>query len=86
MNTDADQITIDATSSPSESIVMEIAKRDNTSPFEMQPLYEVIDPEALDTLFKNGVEGEVKFEYAGYEVTVTKSASTEIPISEAGGE
>ena len=86
MNTDADQITIDATSSPSESIVMEIAKRNNTSPFEMQPLYEVIDPEALDTLFKRGMKGDVMFEYAGYEVTVTGSTSNEILLSGADGE
>ncbi|UPM42894.1 HalOD1 output domain-containing protein [Halocatena salina] len=37
------------------------------------PLNEVIDPEALNALFKNGVGGEVRFTFDGYRITVTVS-------------
>lgn len=54
---------------------------------EVRPLYEVIDPDALDSLFRptprtDRAEGQVTFRYAGYEVTV--SSSEEVSVRPAG--
>lgn len=37
------------------------------------PLSEAIDPEALDALFEEGIEGEVRFPFDGYRITVMVS-------------
>lgn len=55
----------------STRVIEVIAEEEGTHPAKLSPrLYDVIDPEALDTL--TGVDSvEVRFEYAGYSVTVT---------------
>lgn len=53
----------------SEAVVKAVAREDGVEPENLEPLYEVIDGEALDTLFRDG-QGEVTFSYSGYEVTV----------------
>jgi len=48
----------------------------------MEPLYEAVDPDALDTLFEGATADqtcEVTFQYMGYDVTVQNG--TEISIS-----
>lgn len=71
-------------SQPAESVsgkvLGTVAARKNTEPTELQPpLYEVIDPDALDALFSpkgdGGVRtgGEVQFTYCGYEIRVTSN-------------
>lgn len=58
------------TSSATEAIIMEVAEQHGTPPEELNPpLYDVIDPEALESIFR-GETGEVSFEYHGYVVTV----------------
>ncbi len=55
-------------------------------PPEYEPLYEVLNPEALDALFaprEDGsprANGRVKFTYCGYQVTVTSDG--EVKVSE----
>lgn len=58
---------------PSMAIIEEVAAIDGTDPTELPPLYEVIDPEALDALVESASESEfeVEFPYSGHEVTVT---------------
>ena len=47
-----------------------IAEREGVDAGELGiPLYEVIDPDALEVLFKDDT-GQVTFEYQGYTVTV----------------
>lgn len=54
----------------SEAVISAVAEAKGLDPLEVgPPLAEVIDPDALDSLFRGGV-GTVTFEYAGYEVTV----------------
>lgn len=55
-----------------QTIVESIAKAEGTYPTELSPpLYEVIDPEALESLFANDQTlGEVVFNYNNYEVRV----------------
>lgn len=42
---------------------------------ELPPLYESIDPEALDTVFQNLDHGEVTFTYHGYTITIQDSGT-----------
>jgi hypothetical protein len=59
---------------PSRAVVETVADAEGVDPVDLEPpLYEVIDAEALDRLFRGGA-GEVTFEYAGYEVTVDSEA------------
>lgn len=53
-------------------IVYEVADAKNSSPEDIQPLGEIIDPEALDILFSSGSDTLVRlqFEYEGYLVIV----------------
>ena len=60
---------MDGTERPSEAVVSLVANRENVDVQEMTPLYDAIDPDALDSLFRDGA-GNVKFEYEGYLVTV----------------
>jgi len=56
--------------SVSEAVLTAVADREGVGLDELAtPLYDVIDPEALDTLFRNG-SGRVTFEYMDYVVTV----------------
>ncbi|WP_227378842.1 HalOD1 output domain-containing protein [Haladaptatus halobius] len=63
--------------SPSTTIVERIAARAEGSSDDLEPLYEAIDPDALDALFaprptgSDRPGGQVTFTYAGYTVTVT---------------
>jgi hypothetical protein len=57
-------------SPPSEIIVNRIADVNDCDPTEIPPLYEAIDPDALDSLFLHSSPA-VQFEYAGHQVTIT---------------
>lgn len=64
----------------SRGVVKEVAATLGTSPVELTPpLYEVIDPDALERLFQSRdgrprfSSGEVEFTYAGCRVTVYSS-------------
>jgi len=56
---------------PSTAIVEAVSTSADTPAVELPPLYEVVDPDALDALFADGQAfGVVTFEYAGHDVTV----------------
>lgn len=57
-------------SAPSEAIVLEVASRTGMDPFDLPPLYQYVDPEALDRLVLGPGSCRATFEYAGYEVIV----------------
>lgn len=58
------------------TVVETIADRENVPVEELDPLYEVIDPDALGALFRSNGSGEypanssISFHYQGYDVTV----------------
>ena len=56
----------------SNEVVKRVAEAEDVDPLELTPpLYEVIDPDALESLFANDrVLGKVIFNYVGYEVSV----------------
>ena len=67
-----------------EMVLTAVAEREDTSPTSLDPLYDVIDPDALNGLFAptNGgnarASGRVVFSYCGYEVTVTSDGSVRV--------
>jgi hypothetical protein len=65
----------DGHGSISVSVVEALAEANGVSPVDIrQPLYDVVDPDALDSLFTdNEGPGRVIFELAGHEITVHAS-------------
>lgn len=67
---------LDADEAPSTAVVRTVATVTNTSPLDLDPLYEAIDPDHLDGLFRRddtpAVRIEISFSYGGCEVTMTQ--------------
>ncbi|WP_232686356.1 HalOD1 output domain-containing protein [Halobacterium zhouii] len=59
---------------PSEAVVLAVADARDTDPLDLEPLNNVIDPDALDRLFQSAGEestvGELSFTMEGCEVVV----------------
>lgn len=55
-----------------ESVVQEVASLEGVDPHELPPLYETVDPEALNQTLESLSHGEgyFKFTYTDYEVNV----------------
>ena len=67
------------TVSASERVVGTVADAEDAEPTELSPLYEAIDPDALDSL----VEGSdddlcIDFECCGYDITVKGEETVEL--------
>ena len=60
-----------------DEITAGVASLEQTTPDQLRPLYEVIDTEALENLFRE-TRGQLTFEYLDYEVTVHHDYSVEI--------
>ncbi len=86
---------------PSQAIVEAIAARDGVDvtdvvPPAYEPLHAVVDPEALDALFRpiasgapasrNAVDTRVVLEYEGSEVTVYSDGNVELSDPSTGDE
>jgi len=62
----------------SETVLREVAAEEGVGPDELRPpLYDVVDPEALDRVFRERT-GQVSFEYHGYVVTVDHEGSVSL--------
>lgn len=62
-------------------VVVAVAVVEDTDPERLPPLYDSVDPEALDTLLASAGEEAgltVRFEYAGYEVRLDSNARVEL--------
>jgi len=54
----------------SEAVVAAVADREGVDPIDLdRPLYDAIDPDALDDLFENSAV-RVQFDYLGYTVSI----------------
>lgn len=54
----------------SQTVVEAVARAEGADALDLEvPLYDAIDPDALDALFQSG-DGYIEFVYYGYEVTV----------------
>lgn len=56
--------------SPSEAVILAVAEAADADPSDLHSLHDVIDPDALDAIFRQRPSGTVTFEYHGYTVTV----------------
>jgi hypothetical protein len=67
-----------------ERVVTAITDAADSSPDDLEPLYAIVDPDALDRLFAPTTQGDtrsdgqVTFSYAGYHVTVTSDGMIEL--------
>lgn len=86
--TDGAAFQADAEDPLSEQVVQAVAEETGADPLEMNPLYEAINPDCLDSLFKTtdgGLPrniGEVTFRYFGCEVTVTSAGEVRVTSPE----
>ena len=70
---------IEQTTSPSEAVIDAVANAEGVEPTDLRPLYDALDPDALDSLFQprghasRSTRGQITFEYHGYEVHVDES-------------
>lgn len=71
--------------SPTAEIIRTVAARENVDPVDLdQPLFDAIDPEALDALLQHDSEGvidspiSVEFRYCGYDLKVTSGGDVRI--------
>lgn len=74
-------------SSVTTAIVEAVATESECDPEELEPLYEVVDPDALEAFFDAGSRGSgsprrVAFTYEGYEVTVSGADRIEVTRTE----
>lgn len=53
------------------AVIRAVASKEGVDPTDLDvPLYDAVDPSALDSLFQSGFDGHVRFTYYGYEVSV----------------
>lgn len=61
--------------SPVNTVITTVAEATGKSPVEMEPLWEVVDPDALNELIGRSADGsssvEISFEYCERAVTIT---------------
>lgn len=64
----------------SEKIVRTVADRESVDVVELEPpLYDVVNPEALDSLFEDrDTDGRVEFHWHGYRIVVFSSGSIRV--------
>jgi len=63
--------TTDHMTEPVSTRVVEVVSRaKDVDPVELPPLYEAVDPDALDLLFPGGTDCELRFTYVGQDVIV----------------
>lgn len=78
-----DGVTIQQNSSLSQAIIEAVAEEEAVDPLKLDPLYDVIDPDALDDLFQSESICRVLFEYNGYEVEVTAGGNVTLRTATA---
>lgn len=68
------------------SVVRAVSMLAGEEPEALQPLYEVIDPDALDSLFTDraGRNGTLSFSLDGYDVTIHADGSIVVERADAG--
>lgn len=63
---------------PSETVVRALMDVEGEGAAEMRPLYEVVDLEALDALFRGPNPGTVTFDYGEHTIVVREDAEVVI--------
>lgn len=61
----------EAVDSPSAAVLEAVAAAEGCEPTDLNvPLYECVDPDALDAIVSSPLSGRVRFVYHGYELAV----------------
>lgn len=61
-----------------DRVVQAVATVSGVDPLALPPLYDAVDPDALDALVEGMGEGKVVFTYAECEITVTASGTIDV--------
>lgn len=71
---------MDLTATPATRVVTAVAAAADTDPVDLPPLYDTLDPEALNTLINSSESGSVllTFSYTGYRVTVHGNGEVDV--------
>lgn len=67
-----------------EAVIQTVAETTDTDPLELPPLYETIDPDALDALIEDMQAGSISFTYTGREITVHSDGTVTIDEPSTG--
>ncbi|PSP78628.1 hypothetical protein BRC81_07350 [Halobacteriales archaeon QS_1_68_20] len=73
----------DGNEQASRAVLTAVADAEGVDPVDLdRPLYDAVDPDALDALFRtdvaDGVDCHVQFRYYGYEITVHGDGSLDL--------
>lgn len=60
------------------TVIETVAEAAGVSELELEPLYDAIDPDALEALFRPGAVGRVEFTYHGHAVTVHSDGRVDV--------
>jgi len=72
-------VEIDDEWEPSTAIVRAVSSHTGQSVMELPPLYEAVDPDALDALFSGRQTlGVLTFAYAGHDVTIRTDQTVDV--------
>ncbi|WP_202979382.1 HalOD1 output domain-containing protein [Natrinema versiforme] len=58
-------------SPPSMAVLRKVSVEKGVDSTDLAPLYDSVEPDALDALFDHGFDGELSFSYEGFRVTVS---------------
>ncbi|WP_394742729.1 HalOD1 output domain-containing protein [Natronococcus roseus] len=91
MTAPSDPSAADGADRPTRAIIEAVAEHEVVDvtaiePPAYEPLYAVVDPEALDALFRSdpSTELSLSFEYAGYDVTVSGNGRVDVTDPSTG--
>lgn len=71
---------------PAMAVLEAVADHTDTDPADLDtPLYQAIDPDALDRLVESAAAVTVSFEYAGHAVTVESNGEIDIDCQPRSG-
>ncbi|WP_293031339.1 HalOD1 output domain-containing protein [Natronococcus sp.] len=91
MTAPSDPSAADGADRPTRAIIEAVARHEGVDvtavePPAYEPLYAVVDPEALDALFRGSSSdgASLSFEYAGYDVTVSGEGQIDVTDPSTG--
>lgn len=61
-----------------ETVAMTVADRRGVSPVDLPPLYDVVDPDLLESVGSDRTSDQVTFEYVGFQITVESDGSIHV--------
>ena len=61
-----------------EQVIQAVATTTGTDPLELPPLYETVDPDALDALVEDMTTGTISFTYTGRDILVHSDGTVTI--------